>query len=53
MAEEAEAVAALFNCRTVPVSNGSPQEVALVESAHRVIGQGSRAMMLNAPHLPA
>ena len=49
---EAEAVAALFHCAIVPVSNGSPQEVAFVETAHRVIGQRSRAMMINAPHLP-
>ena len=49
---EAEAVAALFHCAIVPVSNGSPQEVAFVETAHRVVGQRSRAMMINAPHLP-
>jgi len=50
---EAEMVAALFGCIIVPVSNGSPQEVAFVETAHRVVGQRSRAMLLNAPHLPA
>jgi hypothetical protein len=49
---EAEEVAAMFFCKLVPVSAGSPQEVAFVETGHRVIAARSRAMMLGAPHLP-
>ena len=39
---EAEEVAALqvFQCKLVPVSAGSPEEVAFVETAHRVIADG-------------
>ena len=49
---EAEEVAALFQCKLVPVSAGSPEEVAFVETAHRIIAGRSRAMLLGAPHLP-
>jgi hypothetical protein len=52
ISSEAEEVAALFQCKLVPVSAGSPQEVAFVETAHRVIAGRSRAMLLGAPHLP-
>ena len=49
---ETEEVAAMFQCRLIPVSAGSPQEVAFVETAHRVIAGRSRAMLFGAPHLP-
>jgi hypothetical protein len=52
LSHEVEEVVALFQCRIVPVSAGTPQEVAFVETAHRVIAARSRAMMLGAPHLP-
>ena len=48
---EAEEVTGVFHARMVPVSAGSPQEVAFVETAHRVVAGRSRAMMLGAPHL--
>ncbi len=44
-------MAALFQVKIVPVSSGTPQEVAFVESVHRVVGARARAMMLGAPHL--
>jgi hypothetical protein len=49
---EVEEVAALFQVKIVPVSSGTPQEVAFVETANRVVGARARAMMLGAPHLP-
>ena len=49
---EAEEVAAMFQCRIVPVSAGTPEEVSFVETAHRVVAGRSRAMLLGAPHLP-
>ena len=49
---EAEEVVAMFHCKIVPVSAGSPQEVSFVEKGHDVVAGRSRAMMLNAPHLP-
>ena len=49
---ELEEVCALFFCKIVPVSAGTPQEVSFVETQHRIIGGRSRAMLLNAPHLP-
>jgi hypothetical protein len=50
---ELEEVVGLFQCRIVPISAGTPQELAFVETAHRVIAGRSRAMMIGAPHLPA
>ena len=50
---ELEEVCALFHVKLVPVSAGTPQEVAFVETAHRVIAGRSRAMMIGAPHLPS
>jgi hypothetical protein len=38
--------------KIIPVSNGTPQEVSFVESANRVVGARSKAMLLGAPHLP-
>ena len=49
---ETEEVAALFQCKLIPVSAGSPQEVAFVETAHRVTAGRPRAMLFGAPHLP-
>jgi hypothetical protein len=47
----AEEVAAMFRVRLVPVSAGTPQEMAYAESAVRVIGEMSRSLMAGAPHL--
>ena len=52
LSEEAEGVCALYNCLIVPVSAGSPQEMAFAESRVRVIKQMSTAMLAGAPHLP-
>jgi hypothetical protein len=48
----AEEVAGMFKVRIVPISGGTPQELAYAESAVRTLGQMSRAQMLGAPHLP-
>ena len=42
----AEEVASMFKVRIVPISGGTPQELAYAESAVRVVGQMSRALML-------
>ena len=47
----AEEVAAMFRVKLVPVSAGTPQEMAYAESAVRVIGEMSRSLMAGAPHL--
>ncbi len=47
-----EEVAAMFKVRIIPISGGTPQELAYAESAVRTLGQMSRSMMLGAPHLP-
>ncbi len=47
----AEEVAAMFRVRLVPVSSGTPQEMAYAESAVRVIGEMSRSLMAGALHL--
>jgi hypothetical protein len=49
----AEEVAAMFKVRLVPVSAGSPQEVANAEMAVKTIAAMSRCLMAEAPHLPA
>jgi len=49
---ELEEILGLFQTKLVPVSAGTPEEVSFVETAHRVVGARSRAMMLGAPHLP-
>jgi hypothetical protein len=48
----AEEVAAMFKVRLVPVSAGSPEEVAYAESAVKTIAAMSRCLMAGAPHLP-
>jgi hypothetical protein len=47
----AEEVAAMFKVRIVPVSPGTPQENAYVESAVITIAAMSRSLMAVAPHL--
>ncbi len=48
----AEEEAAMFKARIVPISAGTPQELAYAERAVRTIGERSRALLLGAPHLP-
>ena len=48
----AEEVASMFKMRIIPISGGTPQELAFAESAVRTLGQMSRAQMIGAPHLP-
>ena len=48
----AEEVASMFKVRLIPISGGTPQELAYAESAVRTVGQMSRAQMLGASHLP-
>jgi hypothetical protein len=50
---EVEEVAGLFQVRVIPVSSGTPQEIAFAETQVRVIAERSRATMLGAPHLPS
>jgi hypothetical protein len=52
LSEAAEEVAAMFKTRIVPISAGTPQELAYAERAVRTIAEKSRAMLLGAPHLP-
>ena len=52
ISEKAEYVAALFKCQIMPVSAGTPQEMAFVESRVRTLKRKSTAQMLGAPHLP-
>ncbi len=47
----AEEIAAMFRVRLVPVSAGTPQEMAYAKSAVRVIGEMARSLMMGAPHL--
>ena len=49
---DVEEVLALFQVKLMPVSAGSPQEMAFAESKVRVIKRMSTAMLLGAPHLP-
>jgi hypothetical protein len=48
----AEEVAGMFKVKIIPISGGTPQELAYAESAVRTLGQMSRSLMLGAPHLP-
>ena len=48
----AEEVATMFKVRLIPVSSGTPQEMAYAERAVQTIAQMSRALMAGAPHLP-
>jgi hypothetical protein len=52
LSEAAEEVASMFRTRIVPISAGTPQELAYGERAVRTIAEKSRAMLLGAPHLP-
>jgi hypothetical protein len=52
LSEAVEEVAAMFKSRIIPISAGTPQELAYAERAVRTIGDRSRAMLLGAPHLP-
>ena len=52
LSEAAEEVAAMFRTRIIPISAGTPQELAFAERAVRTIAEKSRAMLLGAPHLP-
>jgi hypothetical protein len=46
-----EEVLALFQVQLMPISTGTPQELAFAESRVRVIKRMSTAMMAGAPHL--
>lgn len=52
LSNAAEEVAAMFKTRIIPISAGTPQELAYAERAVRTIAEKSRAMLLGAPHLP-
>ena len=52
LSRDAEEVCALYNCLIIPVSAGSPQEMAFAESKVRVIKRVSTAMLTGVPHLP-
>jgi hypothetical protein len=52
ISSEVEEVVGLFQCKIVPISAGTPQELSFVETAHRIIAGRSRAMLIGAPHLP-
>jgi hypothetical protein len=53
LSKAAEEVAAMFRVKIIPVSAGTPQEMAFAESAVRVVGQMGRTLMCGAPHLPS
>jgi hypothetical protein len=42
----------MFKTRIIPISAGTPQELAYAERTIRTIAEKSRAMLLGAPHLP-
>ena len=46
-----EEVLALFQVQLMPISTGTPQELAFAESRVRVIKRMSTAMLAGAPHL--
>ncbi len=52
LSKAAKEVVAIFKCRIVPVSSGTPQEMAYAERAVQTVAQMSRALLLGAPHLP-
>jgi hypothetical protein len=52
LSDAAEEVASMFRTRIIPISAGTPQELAFAERAVRTIAEKSRAMLLGAPHLP-
>ena len=47
----AEEVAAMFKVKLVPISAGTPQEMAYAENAVKTIAAMSRSLMAGAPHL--
>ncbi len=51
LSQAVEEVAGMFKVK-IPISGGTPQELAYAESAVRTVGQMSRSLMLGAPHLP-
>ena len=51
LSADVEEVLALFQVQLVPVSAGTPQEMAFAESRVRVIKRMSTAMLTGAPHL--
>jgi hypothetical protein len=51
LSADAEEVCALFGCVICPVSAGTPQEMALAESAVKNVRRVSTAMLEGAPHL--
>ena len=53
LSQAAEEVAAMFRVKIIPVSAGTPQEMAYAESAVRTIGEMSRVQMAGAKHLPS
>ena len=53
LSDEAEDVSALFLTKIIPISAGTPQELAYAESGVRTIAKISRSMLMGAPHLPA
>jgi hypothetical protein len=42
----------MFRVRIIPVSAGTPQEMAYAESAVRTIAEMARVLMAGAKHLP-
>ena len=52
LSQAVEEVAGMFKVKIIPISGGTPQELAYAESAVRTVGQMSRSLMLGAPHLP-
>jgi hypothetical protein len=52
ISKQTEDVAAMFKMRIVPVSAGTPEEMAFAERAVQTLAQMSRALMVGAPHLP-
>ncbi len=52
LSSAAEEVASMFKVKIIPISGGTPQELAYAESAVRTVGQMSRALMLGAKNLP-
>jgi hypothetical protein len=51
LSADVEEVLALFQTQLVPVSSGTPQEMAFAESKVRTIKRMSTAMLAGAPHL--
>ena len=51
LSSDVEEVLALFQTQLVPVSSGTPQEMAFAESKVRTIKRMSTAMLAGAPHL--